>query len=397
MAKKKQTGFSYSAGEWGRNRVRLYEDAKSGRLFLEWRANGKRQSICLPHTDLDKAKQQADETAAKFSTLTKPEKPTKERLTLASLFDMYLRDKTPDKGERKQHHDKACADMFLRFFGSDREPRTLARQDWDRFIRERRDGRIAPNLRKSNRGKRPKGKTLRKVGGRAIEYDLKFILAVLNWAMVAGDGHGNVLLDRNPFKGFPVLKEKSPTRAILTQDEYETLLTGARALGWRYELMLVLAHETGHRVGAIRQLRWSDVDVKECRINWPQHSDKIGMAHTTPLTPAAFAVLEKARSECESITWLFPSPTDPGQSCTRDYVAKWWRAIADKGGLSHRKGLGFHSLRRKFATDLKDVPYRDLLELGGWRNLQTLVRCYQAAPTPQRQLDILLSRSQKAS
>ena len=31
-----------------------------------------------------------------------------------------------------------------------------------------------------------------------IEYDLKFLLAVLNWATVAGDARGGVLLERNP-------------------------------------------------------------------------------------------------------------------------------------------------------------------------------------------------------
>ena len=34
-------------------------------------------------------------------------------------------------------------------------------------------------------------------------YDLKFLLAVLNWATVAGDGEGGVLLERNPLKGLP--------------------------------------------------------------------------------------------------------------------------------------------------------------------------------------------------
>jgi integrase len=46
---------------------------------------------------------------------------------------------------------------------------------------------------------------------------------------------------------------------------------------------LVLAHETGHRIGAIRQLRWSDVDLKEKRILWRAENDKIGMEHSPPL------------------------------------------------------------------------------------------------------------------
>ena len=32
--------------------------------------------------------------------------------------------------------------MFLRFFGKDRVPATLSQRDWDRFIRERRSGKV---------------------------------------------------------------------------------------------------------------------------------------------------------------------------------------------------------------------------------------------------------------
>lgn len=326
-----------------------------------------------------------------------PIKPKHERLTLATLFDNYIENRTRGKCPRGQSHDRACAEMFLRFFGANKEPHTLRIQEWDRFIRERRDGFMIPNTRKSNRGRRPNSNTPRKVGNRAIEKDLKWLLAVLNWATVARNERGETLLERNPLKGLKVPKEKSPTRPIVTQDEYDRLLTAAHALGWRHELMLILAHETGHRRGAIARLEWEHVDLKVGRIDWPQHSDKIGMAHSTQLTPAALEALRKAHKGRESLTWIFPSPSDPGQCCADDYVAKWWPEIERKAEIPHRKGLGFHSLRRKFATDLKDAPYKDVLALGGWRNLQTLVTCYQAAPTPQRQLDILLSRSQKVS
>jgi hypothetical protein len=41
------------------------------------------------------------------------------------------------------------------------------------------------------------------------------------------------------------------------------------------------------------------------------------------------------------------------------------------------RGLGWHALRRKFASELKDVPLRDLCELGGWKDPQTILKCYQ--------------------
>ena len=40
-------------------------------------------------------------------------------------------------------------------------------------------------------------------------------------------------------------------------------------------------------------------------------------------------------------------------------------------------GLGWHSLRRKFATELKHTPLKDLCYLGGWKEPQTVPKCYQ--------------------
>lgn len=46
-------------------------------------------------------------------------------------------------------------------------------------------------------------------------------------------------------------------------------------------------------------------------------------------------------------------------------------------GLEHVDGLGWHSLRRKLADDLRDLPLKDLAAAGGWKEEQTVVRCYQ--------------------
>ena len=61
-------------------------------------------------------------------------------------------------------------------------------------------------------------------GDRVIEYDLKHLLAVLNWATVAGDGRGVPLLNRNPLKGMPLVAELNPKRPMLTAEQYGPLL-----------------------------------------------------------------------------------------------------------------------------------------------------------------------------
>ena len=133
--------------------------------------------------------------------------------------------------------------------------------DWEL----RRNGRLSPTGSGTDRGVRE----------RAIEQNLQFVLAVMNWALVAGDGRGNPLLDRNPFQGLPLPKEKNPVRVILSDEEYGALLAVGPEVGWRFETALVLAHETGHRIGAIRQLRWSDIEFESRTIRWRADAEPV--------------------------------------------------------------------------------------------------------------------------
>ncbi|MCY4648689.1 MAG: hypothetical protein OXE73_17625, partial [Gammaproteobacteria bacterium] len=48
-----------------------------------------------------------------------------------------------------------------------------------------------------------------------------------------------------------------------------------------------------------------------------------------------------------------------------------------------RRGRGWHSLRRKFASDLMDQPLKVLCDLGGWKTAKTVLQCYQRADEGQ--------------
>ncbi len=67
MARTKRSRRSYGAGEWGRNRVRVFPDPKTGLFQVEWRENGRRLTRSLGHRDWARAKRQADEFAAGFA------------------------------------------------------------------------------------------------------------------------------------------------------------------------------------------------------------------------------------------------------------------------------------------------------------------------------------------
>jgi len=366
MARTKRSRHSYGAGEWGRNRVRIFPDPKTGLFQIEWRENGRRLSRSLKHRDWARAKRQADQFAAGFIDAPNGEAETKpEPLTLEMLFEIYGEEVTPTKGAHTRGHDRAAMLMFLRFFGRNRDPATLSRRDWDRFIRARRAGRIGPS-----------GKP---VSDRTVEYDLKFLIAVLNWAAKSRDERGRLLLDSNPLKGLRTPTEKNPTRVVLAEEEYRALLKVSHRVDWRFHVALVLAHETGHRIGAIRQLRWSDINFEGGMILWRAEHDKSDYGHVTPVTAEALSALSEAPGPVPLAgkAPLLPAPRNPVAAVGAARLHAWWQKAQILAGLDPMPGRGWHSLRRKFASDLMDQPLKVLCELGGWKTAKTVLQCYQ--------------------
>ncbi len=312
----------------------------------------------------------ADEVAAQFAKL--PRTPEPEPLTLKALFDIYGREVSRHKGASKRSHDARCAEMFMRYYGATCQPAALSRRDWDRFIVARRRGITFP------RGVNHADK---KVRDRVIAYDLRFLLAVLNWATVAGNGRSGVLPDRNPLQGLPLPREESPRRPVVVAEQYAKLRRAARVRGPEVEALLVLAHETGHWIGAVRQLLWSDLTLRAdaAMVRWRAELDKIGHAHTTPLSTDATALLTRLQSmrSATGDTPVVPMLEDRTKCYTRHVVRKTWDALAKAAGLPTGQRFGWHSLRRKFATELKEMPLKDLCALGGWKSPATILTCYQ--------------------
>ena len=146
-------------------------------------------------------------------------------------------------------------------------------------------------------------------------------------------------------------------------------------------LALILANETGHRLSAIRHLRWSDVDLDRGRVRWRAAHDKIGFEHVTPMSPRVLAALLNARHQRPAIgdSWVLPSIRDASKPCPKGTLDKWFREAARIAGLTLPPRARWHSLRRKFATELKNLPLKDLCHLGGWKDPKTLLECYQQA------------------
>ncbi len=164
-----------------------------------------------------------------------------------------------------------------------------------------------------------------------------------------------------------------------------------------FRLALIVAHETGHRIGAVRLLRWADIDLDRQLVQWRGDNDKIGYEHETWLTPTAGEALQTARrSEPVISEWVFPAPSDPAKPISRHLLRDWWQRGQALAKLPPEPGRGWHSLRRQFATEMKYAPLKDLCALGGWKSPQTVLTCYQRADAVSMQQALVARRRLEA-
>lgn len=271
---------------------------------------------------------------------------------------------TTGKSRAKQRHDRTARALFERCWGADTPVADLDKTHFDKFVRQRRSGVLAPG------GEKGKG-----VRNRQIQYDLKFLMAVCNWAVNVIEKR-RPLLERNPFRNCTMPKEESPRRPRVTEAEYAALTEAAKSLPSQVGLFLYLCHETGHRSKSVSHLRWSDFDFEERSIVWRGEHDKLKREHRTPLTAENVEVLKCAQRE--ACGWVFPSPEDHEKPISRREMLRWWSDLETGAKLRRIPGRGWHSLRRKFADDNDVLPLSQLMAGGGWKSGRTITETYQA-------------------
>jgi len=67
------------------------------------------------------------------------------------------------------------------------------------------------------------------------------------------------------------------------------------------------------------------------------------------------------------------------QALSRHLARDWWERTEKAAVIARVPGRGWHSLRRKFATELKGASLKDLCALGGWKDHNTILKRYQQA------------------
>jgi integrase len=332
--------------------------------------NGKEERRSLGHRDKEKAIQQAYEllTAlrAKVNALDE------QSLTVGLLADLYLESPAHlSKKARTQNDEGRTLRRVVEWVGRTRRVETLSDSDVKRYTMARRQGAAIS----------PGGEAGRPVSDRTIGADLEMLLRALRWAARERQTNGGRLLKENPLIGVRLPSEKNPKRPVMQHDEYLKLLNVAERVHPLLELALIVAEGTGRRLSAWRNLFWDDVEFNAGTIRWRAAHDKKGYEQVVPMGHAVRQALSAARRAQKRIgnTPVFPAPNNLAQSCCRYVLDAWLRKAYQLAGLSHQPGGMWHSLRRKWATERKGYPIKDVAFAGGWRTERTVLSSYQQA------------------
>lgn len=367
--RKQERYWSKSIGERG-HRVRLYEARPGGPIMRSVFVNGKEVRKTLGHRDKERAVRQAYELTN--ALLANERAIDQESLTVGMLADLYLRSPAHlSKKERTQRDDKRKLERMAEFLGRSRNVESLSESDVKRFIMARRKG----------EGPLPRLKPEQGVRDRTIEADLVIVLAALHWASRERTSTGRRLVKENPLMGVRLPKEKNPMRPVMRHDEYLKLLAVADQVHPLLKLALVVAEGTGRRISAWHKLVWIDIDFEAGTIRWRAENDKKGYEQVVPMSEAVKVALLDQQKGQQAIgnAPVFPAPRDPSKVCSRHLLDNWLRKAYEKAKLSPQKGGLWHTLRRKWATERKGYPVKDVAAAGGWRDERTMLTSYQQA------------------
>ena len=73
----------------------------------------------------------------------------------------------------------------------------------------------------------------------------------------------------------------------------------------------------------------------------------------------------------------FPGKWKADQAMDRHLFDKWVRVAERAADLPKLDGGLWHAYRRKWATERKDLSLKDVARAGGWKDVDTLLTCYQ--------------------
>lgn len=418
-------------GKWTRSlgdrglRVRLFQKRKGGTFYREvWVSGRGKDRRSLDTSDRAEADRRGK---LLYAELLKEQAPlTAGSVRLRRLWDEF-RTKSQrflDNKLRSRRDAETRAATLIGFFDEDCDVRRLTPDDQLRYQRQR----VAGGIRYSRDGvfkKDERGSETEELEvfvtpvtrARSAEADLVLLHTILLWATTHRTPDGRFWLDVNPLRGVPRAPERNPVRPVATWDRFVATRAAVQRLAARYEarspdwmrwvkveLALVLAEATGRRLGAIRQLRWEDVDFAHAEITWRADSDTKGVMWVVPLPDVLLEELREFQRRLGTIGgWVFAGERCPDQPMDRHLFDKWLAVAEREAKLPKLAGGLWHPYRRKWAMERKQLPLSDVAAVGGWKDIDTLLKCDSQAdrrtmlnvmsePTKLRSADVSAAR-----
>lgn len=174
-------------------------------------------------------------------------------------------------------------------------------------------------------------------------------------------------------------------RAKSDEHTFEARWTGKRTkVRSHLSELLDIVNGTGRRISAVCALRFGDLRMERTKsapfaaICWPADTDKTKRETLVPISGNVRAALDRVLHERPGIGQapLFPAPGDTTVPMSRHLADKWLREGERMAGLEPLRGGLRHPYRRKWATERKHLPDKDVAASGGWKSTLTL-KLYQ--------------------
>lgn len=357
--------WSRTVGARRGNRIRVYERDPGGTLYAAvWDPEREKyKQTSLGHRDRERALRDVGELVR----LRESGEDLSGPLTLGALVARFLAESTHtrDGSLKTVAYMKGCARIatfLMEWFGADTPASQLTPDRMREYAVARRSGKVS--------GK-PVGQTV-------VQTDLKLLKQMMTWATMVYENH-QPLLDRNPLTGYVVPREPNPNRPVVDGETVEKLLAVADRVSPLFPLLIRLMDWTGRRLGSVLNLRWDDFDFEKKAIRWRAEHDKKRKTWVVPMPKEVERALLEFRTKHRVIgsALVFPMRNDPNRPVSRHLAADWLKRAYRYAKIERNKGGLWHQFRRKFATERKFYPLRDVADAGGWKDVGTLLTCYQ--------------------
>lgn len=395
--------WTCSLGERGM-RVRLFQKRKNGSFYREVHQPGEgRDQQPLGTREKERAERLGRELLANLLTGNSV-KPT-GLLTLGEVWTRFRKESVAylDNKKRSRQDEALRAKILLGYFGSSFDVRRLSAREVADFTKARRVGGITYG--KNKDGQDRKTKLVRQT---SVHADLSLLRRMLRWAGSQRQPDGQRWLDFNPLDGLRFDRERNPRRAVASVERFDSSRKAIQEMGataesdedrdrWtRLDLGLFLAEATGRRRGAIVGLRWEDFDFAKSIVLWRAEHDKKGKEWLVPMPVPFMESVKQFQKQLRALAGpLFPGARDPSKSMPSELLTQWLTKAETKAGLPKLGGSLWHAYRRKFATERMHHPLKAVADAGGWKDVATLLTCYQQ--TDQETLLAVMAEPRKLS